>query len=52
MTATPAHPAYESIADVETAAQKMHDFFLTGATLDVDYRRQALVKMKSASCPR
>ena len=47
MTATPAHPAYESIADVETAAQKMHDFFLTGATLDVDYRRQALVKLKA-----
>ena len=44
MTAT---PSYESIADVETAAQKMRDFFLTGATLDVDYRRQALVKLKA-----
>ena len=37
MTAT---PSYESIADVEAAAQKMRDFFLTGATLDVDYRRR------------
>ena len=31
MTAT---PSYESIADVEAAAQKMRDFVLTGATLD------------------
>ena len=44
MTAT---PSYESIADVEAAAQKMRDFFLTGATLDVDYRRQALAKLKA-----
>ena len=39
MTATAAHPRYESVADVETAAQKMRDFYLTGATLAVDYRR-------------
>ena len=38
MTAT---PSYESIADVEAAAQKMRDFFLTGATLDVDYAASA-----------
>lgn len=56
MTAT---PSYESIADVEAAAQKMRDFFLTGATLDVDYRRQALAKLKAylkaneeRTCPR
>ena len=42
MTAT---PSYESIADVEAAAQKMRDFFLTGAT-------RTSRRMKSASCPR
>lgn len=40
-------PLYNGVADVEAAAQKMHDFFLTGATMHVPYRRQALEKLRS-----
>ena len=47
MSVIPAHPAYESVADVEAAAQKMRAFYLTGATLDVEYRRQALEKLRA-----
>ena len=38
---------FESIADVEAQAQRMRDFFATGATMQIDYRRQALVKLKA-----
>ena len=44
MTST---PAFQNVADVEAQARRMHDFFQTGATLQVEYRRQALVKLKS-----
>lgn len=40
-------PIYNGVADVEAAAQKMRDFFLTGATKHVPYRRQALEKLRS-----
>ena len=40
-------PLYNGVADVEAAAQKMRDFFLTGATMHVSYRRQALEKLRS-----
>ena len=40
-------PLYNGVADVEAAAQKMRDFFLTGATMHVPYRRQALEKLRS-----
>lgn len=40
-------PAYNNVADVEAAAQKMRDFFLTGTTLNASYRRQALEHMRS-----
>ena len=38
---------FESVADVEAQAQRMREFFRMGATLDVDFRRQALVKLKA-----
>ena len=38
---------FESVADVEAQAQRMRDFFATGATMQIDYRRQALVKLKA-----
>ena len=37
----------EVTADGEAQAQRMRDFFQTGATLQVEYRREALVKLKS-----
>lgn len=40
-------PTFESVADVEAQAQSMRDFYAEGATLDVAYRRQALVKLKA-----
>ena len=40
-------PTFASLADVEAAAQRMRAFFQTGATLQVDYRREALVKLKA-----
>ncbi|BAK43866.1 aldehyde dehydrogenase [Eggerthella sp. YY7918] len=40
-------PHYESIADVEAAAQKMRDFYATGATLQVEYRRRALEQLRA-----
>ena len=40
-------PQYASAADVEAAACKMHEYFTTGATLPLDHRRQALVRMKA-----
>ncbi|MDJ1649718.1 MULTISPECIES: aldehyde dehydrogenase [Gordonibacter] len=40
-------PTYESIADVEAAAQKMRDFHATGATLQVEYRRRALQQLRA-----
>ncbi len=39
-------PTYNGVADVEAAAQKMHDFFLTGTSMHVPYRRQALEKLR------
>ncbi|MEF9877320.1 MAG: aldehyde dehydrogenase family protein, partial [Gordonibacter sp.] len=40
-------PTFNSIADVEAAAQKMHAHFQSGATLPVEHRRQALVQLKT-----
>lgn len=42
-----AMPAYQSIDDVEAAAQKMRAHFQSGATLPVEHRRQALVQLKA-----
>lgn len=39
-------PIYNGVADVEAAAQKMRDFFLTDTTKHVPYRRQALEKLR------
>ena len=39
-------PIYNGVADVEAAAQKMRDFFLTGTPMHVPYRRQALEKLR------
>lgn len=38
---------YQGMADIEAAAQKMRDFFTESATLDIEYRRNALVRMKA-----
>ena len=38
---------FESVADVEAAAQKLRDFHATGTPAHVPYRREALVKMKA-----
>lgn len=40
-------PAYNGVADVEAAAQKMRDFFLTGTPMHVPYRRQALENLRN-----
>ena len=40
-------PTYTGVPDVEAAAQKMRDFFQTGKTLDLDFRRQALTQLKA-----
>ena len=40
-------PIYNGVADVEAAAQKMREFFLTGVPMHVPYRRQALEKLRS-----
>lgn len=40
-------PTYCGVADVEAAAQKMRDFFLTGAPMHVPHRRQALEKLRA-----
>lgn len=40
-------PIYNGVADVEAAAQKMRDFFLTGTTMHVPHRRQALEKLRN-----
>lgn len=40
-------PSFETVADVEAQAQRMREFFTTGATLDVAYRREALIKLKA-----
>lgn len=43
----PEPAAYNSAASVEAAAQEMRDFFATGATRDVAFRRDALTKLKA-----
>ena len=40
-------PIFEGVADVEAQAQRMRAFHLTGATLQVEYRREALLKLKA-----
>ena len=40
-------PTFESVADVEAQAQKMREFYQTGATLPLEHRRQALVQLKA-----
>lgn len=39
-------PVYNGIADVEAAAQRMREFFTSGATQPVAHRRQALEKLR------
>ena len=38
---------YASVADIEAAAHQMREYFTTGATLPLEHRRQALVRMKA-----
>lgn len=38
---------YSHIDDVETAVEKMRSFYASGATLPIEYRRQALIRMKT-----
>lgn len=40
-------PEYSSLGDVERAAQRMRDFYTTGATRDLSHRRAALKKLKT-----
>lgn len=39
--------SYDSLASVEMAAQQMRDFFATGATRSVEFRRRALMQLKA-----
>lgn len=39
--------SYSDLSDVEHAVKKMHDFYTSGATLPLEFRRQALLKMRA-----
>lgn len=38
---------FENLEDVQNQAQRMRDFHATGKTLDVEYRRRALIQLKA-----
>lgn len=38
---------YDNVVEIQSAVQRMRDFYATGATQPVEYRRQALVKLKA-----
>ena len=38
---------FENLEDVQSQAQRMRDFYATGATLDVEYRRRALTQLRA-----
>ena len=38
---------FENLGDVQKQAQRMRDFYATGATLDVEYRRRALTQLRA-----
>lgn len=40
-------PTYESIADVEAVAAKMHAYFRSGTTLPLEHRKLALTQLKA-----